>query len=399
MFNKIRKVTSSILSIIFPYRKVKYYDGININSNIILENKTLIENMRDNNDLQKTNSCVWFLPKLINIHAGGTATIFKIANELSIRNSCINYFIFQTNVTSSWKKNIIKYYPNLKFEIITLSQGQKSINDIPYSDVAFCTFWTTAYSLVSYNKCKKKFYLLQDDERLFYPSGSESVLVEGSYTFGFYGITNSHVIKSSYQAISNAATLKYMPGINSSLLKISDYKPSNNPTKIVVYGRPSNSRNVFELLANVLSSIAIELGNRVKISIVGEDFSQKDYKLPPEINILGNVSNTDDIISLYSDADIGISYISTPTISYQQLDILSAGRCLVSIKNGEIENIFNKDEVVFVSNYPEIMKEEIIDLINDKERIARTALNGRIAVRELDWDKTLSNICNFIETI
>ncbi|ELY5306619.1 glycosyltransferase, partial [Yersinia enterocolitica] len=94
-----------------------------------------------------------------------------------------------------------------------------------------------------------------------------------------------------------------------------------------------------------------------------------------------------------------ISYISTPTISYQQLDILSAGRCLVSIKNGEIENIFNKDEVVFVSNYPEIMKEEIIDLINDKERIARTALNGRIAVRELDWDKTLSNICNFIETI
>lgn len=104
MFNKIRKITSSILSIIFPYRKVKYYDGININSNIILENKTLIENMRDNNDLQKTNSCVWFLPKLINIHAGGTATIFKIANELSIRNSCINYFIFQTNVTSSWKK-------------------------------------------------------------------------------------------------------------------------------------------------------------------------------------------------------------------------------------------------------------------------------------------------------
>lgn len=399
MFNKIKKIISSILSIISPYRKVRHYDSININSNTILENKMFIKNMRSDNSLKKISSCVWFLPKLANIHAGGAATIFKIANELSVRDSCINYFIFQTNVTPIWEKNIIKYYPNLKFEIITLSLGQKNINDIPYSDVAFCTFWTTAYSLVSYNKCKKKFYLLQDDERLFYPSGSESVLVEGSYTFGFYGIANSHVIKSSYRALSSAATLKYMPGINSDLLKISDYKSSNNPTRVVVYGRPNHSRNVFELLVNVLSSIAIELGNKVKISIVGENFSSKDYKLPPSINVIGNISNEDDIISLYSDSDIGICYISTPTISYQQLDILSAGRCLVSIKNGEIENIFNEDEVVFVSNYPDVMKEEIIHLINDKERITRTALNGRIAVRELDWDKTLSNIYDFIETI
>lgn len=397
ILHKIRKIITSIYSIIAPYNQIKKYDRITINSSSLLENKAIIDRMRDNSVPLIIKSCVWFLPKLANIHAGGASTILKIANELSIRTSCLNYFIFENDISSCWDKNIRKHYPDLKYEII--NSNKKDMTNIPYSDVAFCTFWITAYSLAAYNKCKKKFYLLQDDERLFYPSGSESVLVEGSYTFGFYGVTNSHIIKKIYQEKSNSSTLKYMPGINNELLKISDYKKNNDSTRIIVYGRPSHSRNVFELLIKVLYSIANELGDKVKISIVGEDFLPNDYKLPSNIDVIGNIYNKDDIISLYSDSDIGICLISTPTISYQQLDIMTAGRCLVSIKNGEIENIFKDNEIFFVSNFPEIMKEEIIHLINDKELITKTAFNGRIAVKNLDWNKTLSEICDFIETI
>ena len=52
------------------------------------------------------------------------------------------------------------------------------MNELPESDAAVCSLWTTAYAALEFNKTRRKFYFIQDDESLFYPAGSTSALVE-----------------------------------------------------------------------------------------------------------------------------------------------------------------------------------------------------------------------------
>lgn len=396
-YNKIISLIKEIYRVCFPHHRLKNYTNYQLSKSALAENKNLLSHSKRWKG--KIESCVWFLPQFANIHAGGAVTIFKIAQKLSVKNNCVNYFIFANEVSGDWNVILNDFYPGLNYEII-ISNFVTDINldNVPSSDVGVCTFWTTALALVNYNKCKKKFYLLQDDERLFYASGSYSSLVEATYSFGFYGITNSSAIKGMYEKRCSAPVHHYVPGINKNFLQIKDYASNQREIKIVVYGRPSHSRNAFEILSSVLSSIAEEL-SFVKINFVGEDFDAKRYRLSPRINVNGNIVDSDDLYSLYDDCDIGICLITTPTISYQQLDILASGRCLVAVKNGEIENLFGENEICFVSPFYQIMKDELRDLISDRERIKEYAFNGREAVVRLDWDSSLADIVSFMDDV
>lgn len=400
-YKKIISLLKGIYNVCFPHLRLKSYNKYTLSKADLQENdKTIYNSLAEIKSTDsKIKSCVWFLPLFGNIHAGGAITIFKIAQQLSINNGCFNYFVFERKIAGEWSKIISESYPYLKFEFIILDIDNKHFFDeLPVCDAGICTFWSTSLLLVKYNNCRKKFYLLQDDERLFYSSGSYSSLVEATYSFGFFGITNSTAIKESYARRCKVDVHNYIPGINTELLNIPDYKINNGPLKIVAYGRPSHARNAFEILANVLSSLADELSD-IEIIFVGEDFDAKGYKLSSRIKVLGNVTDSKKINSIYKDCDIGISLITTPTISYQQLDILTAGRCLVAIKNGEIENIFNDDEIYYVNPFYQMMKDELYELINNRLILKKFSDNGRKAVAHFNWNNSLNGIVSFMDDV
>ena len=53
----------------------------------------------------------------------------------------------------------------------------------------FATGWSTAYTVLASPARGTRFYLVQDFEPSFYPAGSESLLAEATYRFGFHGVT------------------------------------------------------------------------------------------------------------------------------------------------------------------------------------------------------------------
>lgn len=57
--------------------------------------------------------------------------------------------------------------------------------------------------------------------------------------------------------------------------------------KIVFYGRPSTPRNDFELLAEIFKKVKAELGKRVEIYSVGEDYEPSRYALDGVVVNLG----------------------------------------------------------------------------------------------------------------
>src|SRR5690606_37442928 len=77
-------------------------------------------------------------------------------------------------------------YPNLEatFEVYDPAKGVG-----PDVDAIFATAWETAYPVFVDPSTARRLYFVQDFEPTFYATGSNSVLAENTYRFGFHGIT------------------------------------------------------------------------------------------------------------------------------------------------------------------------------------------------------------------
>ncbi|WP_139302095.1 rhamnosyltransferase WsaF family glycosyltransferase [Vibrio spartinae] len=338
--------------------------------------------------LSKVNSIIWFIPEITNVYAGGIVTILKISQYFSINYGTKNIFVTDGLFSESNKKIISEKYAGILYDFILLKDSNKI-----FGDVAICTFWTTAFNLLKFNNCKKKFYLVQDDERCFYPHGSVRELVESTYRFGFYGLVNSNNIFETYNKFQKC--MRFLPGIDDSLITENKIR-KDGTTHIVVYSRPSHVRNCFEIVLLASRKIAEIYKDSVVFHYVGESFNSRDYNLPSNCIVHGNISSQSKVKEIYSLCDIGISFISTPTVSYHQLDLLKSKICLICNKNGEIENLFNNDEVVFCDATVSDLIYKLSEVLENKDIIYNTIDNSLNKLNEFSWDKCLYDISQYI---
>lgn len=69
------------------------------------------------------------------------------------------------------------------------AQVYMGADGLPPCEFAIATGWDTAYMVRAFQGAVRKLYFVQDFEPSFYAIGSESVLAENTYRFGFSGIT------------------------------------------------------------------------------------------------------------------------------------------------------------------------------------------------------------------
>jgi hypothetical protein len=383
---------NSTLNIISPERKLKLFNDYYLTEEEVRLNNEFLSKTKN---LEELESVSWFLPKIGNVNAGGITTILKIAEYLTKNNGCKNYFIFSGGDLKKYHEEVLSLYPRLNFEIRQCGLQKKEIDKLPKANVGICTFWSTAFSLAKYNQCEKKFYLLQDDERCFYEYGATRELVESTFRMGFKGIANSDYIYNMYKSYSHALSHRYYPGANEYYF-CGNKNISDDIVNIVVYCRPSHSRNCFETIILSIKSVADTLKGKVIFHLVGEHINKKAYKLPDTCIVHGNVSNESELKKLYSICDFGISFISTPTISYHQLDLIQSKVCLIANKNMEIENIFHPGEVLYSEVTSTALTALIIDLMNDPN-IGRDYINkASDRIKVFNWCDCLKNIEEFI---
>ncbi len=389
----INKILRCILDFILPSRRLKHLLNYSLTDEDIRLNNEVV--YRDQAEILELKSALWFLPEIVNINAGGIVTILKIAEHLTITSGCKNYFIFSHGDLNKYHKDILSLYPELKFEIMQSNLEKKNIERLPRANIGICTFWTTAFSLAKYNKCDKKFYLIQDDERCFYEYGSTRELVESTFRMGFKGIINSSYVHNIYKSYSRASSYRYYPGVNK-YYYCENKNINEDIINVVVYCRPSHSRNCFETIIVSIKNIAETLKGRVVFHMVGENINSKSYKLPENCIVHGHVSNESELKKIYSICSIGVSFISTPTISYHQLDLIQSRICLIANKNMEIENIFHPGEVLYSEPTPNALATVILNLVNDHDVVKNAINKASERVKIFNWYNCLTNIENFI---
>jgi hypothetical protein len=199
----------------------------------------------------------------------------------------------------------------------------------------FATSWETAYPLLSSAARGARFYLVQDLEHLFYPAGSEALLAEATYGFGFHGITAGPWLAQRLREDYGMQADHFELGCDLACYR-SD--PAAVRTGVCLYARPSTPRRAFELAVAALDLFS-ERCPEVDIHIYGErvgtlPFAAVDHGLmsPVELN------------QLYNGCIAGLSLSATNT-SLVPYEMLATG-CIPVVNDAEHNRLVLDNEAV-----------------------------------------------------
>lgn len=275
--------------------------------------------------------------------------------------------------------------------------------EIDYSDSdSFITtsWWTTAATLPSIPK-KQITYLLQEDERMFYPFGDdrlkcESILKTNDINF----LVNTKILYEYLvsDGLENIAIQGkwFEPAFPDSLFHPRN-KASNAKKKFFFYARPNNPRNLFyfgiEIIQQALIENIIDL-NTWDIYLVGKDIPNitffDDY-IPRKCENM----NWQEYAQLAGEIDLGLSLMYTPHPSYPPLDLVASGAVVVtnqfigktnlgSYSNNLICSPLEKSELI-------LALKQGVAISNDIETRGENYKNNNL---QTSWENTFSEIIN-----
>ncbi|MFD0820767.1 hypothetical protein ACFQ0D_21195, partial [Micromonospora zhanjiangensis] len=118
--------------------------------------------------------------------SGGHTTLFRMVEAVEAAgHTCVLYLYDRFDGELRPRVELIRRcWPNVRAEIRSVADG------LPPLDAYVASAWETAHVLAARADLKtRRLYFIQDYEPLFYPPGSEYVLAEDSYRFGFRSIT------------------------------------------------------------------------------------------------------------------------------------------------------------------------------------------------------------------
>jgi glycosyltransferase involved in cell wall biosynthesis len=117
--------------------------------------------------------------------SGGHTTMFRLISALEqAGHRCVLYVLDRHGwELGQHERTIRRWWPWVEADVRDFAAGMED------SHAIFATAWETAYAVLASPAKGVRFYLVQDFEPSFYPAGSEALMAEATYRFGFHGVT------------------------------------------------------------------------------------------------------------------------------------------------------------------------------------------------------------------
>lgn len=201
------------------------------------------------------------------------------------------------------------------------------------------SWWTTAATLAAVPTTRVA-YLLQEDERMFYPQGDDrlrcdAVLRRKDLRF----IVNTELLRSHFIASGlthfEQQAISFEPAFPTRVFHPRP-RADEGRYRLVFYARPHNPRNLFYLGLEVLDQALLQGvidAQRWDIVFVGThipDLQLATGVRPQRLESL----DWSDYAALVGSADLGLSLMDTPHPSYPPLDLVASGAVVVSTRHG-----------------------------------------------------------------
>ena len=274
---------------------------------------------------------------------------------------------------------------------------------IGQDDIIITTSWWTTESVKNALGTRNLFYLLQEDERMFYPLGDEhlrcsELLADPSITV----MVNSRLLFEhlSQSGLSDLASrgVWFEPAFPHALKTLPE-GGAKEKGDFFFYARPGHARNLFCRGIDVVQT-AIDRGvlkpdawnlHFVGVSMpnlsLGEGVSVKTY------STLGWAG----YLALMKRMDLGLSLMYTPHPSYPPLDLAASGAVAVTNRCGLKQSLdhYSRNIICADVDVESLLKglAEGVELSQNRSRRAQNLAEAGLAT---NWEHTLDKVVDFI---
>ncbi|TIC78509.1 glycosyltransferase family 4 protein [Crenobacter intestini] len=340
-----------------------------------------------------------------------------------VSNKTINWFVPEVGKGSGGHLNIFRFIKNLEahgFEnriVIIGSPTRKAPDRIKseihewffpvqaevYSDAesappayfTMATSWPTAYYVRAYQSTMQRCYFVQDFEPWFYPAGSDSLLAEATYGFGFQGFTAGSWLARKLSEEFSMPTCALGFSFDREL-----YKPQSKPQverkhkRIFFYARPPTARRAFELGLLVLAAVSKRLPD-AEIVLAGWDV--RNYDIPFQVEHVGLV-DLKDLPALYGGCDVAL-VLSCSNLSLLPLELMACGVPVVSNRAPFTEWLLNDSNAVLADATVEGLSTAIIDLLESPAKIDKIRQAGFDFACHTSWENEAKIMAEHLESL
>ena len=343
----------------------------------------------------------WFLPDIDSPFYGGVNTVLRLASYLARNHDVDNRFVFWAESNDPYFRSAIgAAFPELKHAPIAFHDASiAALELVPEADAAVATLWATAYSVAQFEGAKRKYYMIQDFEPMFYPAGTLYALAEESYRLGLYGLCNTEHMLQVYEQRYGGRGTSFEPAIDPAIFHAegrSFDRTLDQVATVFVYARPGHWRNCGELAFIALQELKQRLGDRVRIVTAGSWATPDD--VGSGIEHLG-LLDYQALGDFYRACDVGVALTVSEHPSYLPLELLACGVPVVAFDNPAGHWLLRDHENSLLARRTvDSLRDAIERIVLDPELGRELARNGLrdIAERYGSWDASFSGVYGYL---
>jgi GT2 family glycosyltransferase len=340
----------------------------------------------------------WFLPELDSPFYGGINTALRMADHLARVHGVENRFVIWADPNDGFHRSAIAAaFPSLADSPIYYDLSIRAAAGIPACDVSISTLWVTAYVAAHFPNARRKFYLIQDFEPMFYPAGTMYALAEETYRLGLYGLCNTENLLRLYERYGGRGTA-FQPAVERGVFHpvCRRERRHDDPVTVFVYARPGHWRNCWEMASLALQELKSHLGDRVRIVTAGSWARPED--VGTGIQHLGLLDYRE-TGNLYRTCDVGVALTVSEHPSYLPLELMACGVPVVAFDNPAGYWLLRDGENCLLARRTvDGLSRQLERIVVDHDLRASLADRG---LRDIDegyasWDKSLSGIYEYL---
>ncbi|HRN90149.1 MAG TPA: glycosyltransferase family 1 protein [Candidatus Saccharibacteria bacterium] len=316
---------------------------------------------------------------------GGHQNIFRFIDFLDKAGHRNNVYLYSTfdDMTIAQAKENVKAYSNAR------NVTFKRYNDkmVP-ADMVFATGWETAYPVFNDKSDARKMYFVQDFEPYFYPMGTDYILAENTYRFGFHGITAGGWLDKKLTSEYGMTCDHYDFGADKSKYK---YTNDGKRKEIFFYARPVTERRGFDL-----GIMALEIFHKMMpdyiINLAGWDVSE--WNIPfPYVN--HKALKIEELSDVYNECAAAL-VLSLTNMSLLPLELLASG--VIPVVNDAPNNRLVSDNqyIAYTDASPQALAKKMIEIVT-KENLSEYSRKASDSLPTEGWNSAGKKFIQIIE--
>jgi O-antigen biosynthesis protein len=320
--------------------------------------------------------------------SGGHTTMFRLIAALEkAGHRCILYLRDRHGwALEQHERRIRAWWPWVEAEVRDAAHGIADAHGI------FATAWETAYPVLVSPARGQRFYLVQDFEPAFYPAGSEYLLAEATYRFGFHGVTAGRWLAPMLEREYGMPADAFDFGRDLSYALDGDVAPEQRD-RICFYSRPGTPRRAYELAV-----LALELFVKHHPEVEIHFYGLESKRLPFAVTNHG-LQTPEQLNALYNRSIAGL-VLSATNVSLVPHEMLAAG-CIPVVNDAEHNRVvLDNEHVAYAPASPFELARTLCELVERPAAERETAAHAAAAsVQDASWDEAGATVVRIVESV